>query len=166
MEGDDETPQMRPVGRPPKHGPAKKVDVRLGKLFAGHLLFSALSSPPVQLGPSNAPGDAQSPPSSSPRRKLPGWLQSQFDEKLRLAGIRENGLPLLYARDKTFWFPLDDPYFTPQHLESLSPQKMFRAQFFLWNPDVLVSPARIPCPICRTGLIRLCPIPRPRRRLL
>jgi hypothetical protein len=114
-------------------------------------------------GPSeNAPGDAPNHSSSRVRRQLPDWLQTQFDEKLKLAGIRENGLPLLYARNKTFWFPVRDPYFALQDIESLSPQKMFQARFFLWDPDVLVG-AGIPCPNCRTGLNRLCPIPRPRR---
>ncbi|KAJ7223233.1 hypothetical protein GGX14DRAFT_557813 [Mycena pura] len=110
-----------------------------------------------------APEDRPTPPSSQPRHKLPGWLQSQFDKKLMLAGIRDKGVPLLYSRDKTFWFPIEDPYFALQHPESLSPQKMFQARFFLWDPDVLLGGARIPCLICRTGLNRLCPIPRPRR---
>ncbi|KAJ7454551.1 hypothetical protein B0H11DRAFT_1926387 [Mycena galericulata] len=197
--GNSETPQKRPVGRPPKLAPARKVDVRLGKRLPGasgavntnplhsifnkqHTAASNLSQNPIaspsgnataETGPQvvdegqqdeeedgadgllndglgeegeesdgeeqgeNAPGDAPNPTSSRPRRKLPGWLQTQFDEKLRLAGIRDKGLPLLYARDKTFWFPLEDPYFALQQLESLSPQKMFRARFFLWDPDVL-----------------------------
>lgn len=106
---------------------------------------------------------AANPQISGARRKLPGWLQSQFDEKLKLAGIRDKGLPLLYSRDKTFWFPVEDPYFALQHPDALSPQKMFQARFFLWDPDVLLNGAQIPCPICRTGLNRLCSIPRPRR---
>ncbi|KAJ7431317.1 hypothetical protein B0H11DRAFT_1941938 [Mycena galericulata] len=212
--GNSETPQKRPVGRPPKLAPARTVDVRLGKRTVRgtpavlrsqqlpdasgavntnplhsifnkqHTAASNLSQNPIappsghattETGPQvvdegqqdgeedgadgllndglgeegeesdgeeqgeNAPGDAPNTSSSRPRRKLPGWLQTQFDEKLRLAGIRDKGLPLLYARDKTFWFPLEDPYFALQHLESLSPQKMFQARFFLWDPDVLMD---------------------------
>ncbi|KAJ7895035.1 hypothetical protein B0H13DRAFT_2339037 [Mycena leptocephala] len=211
MAGDNENVQKRPVGRPPKHAVAKKLNVRLEKLTVRgtpavirsqqlltssnplHPIFNtqcgatsgllASSAPVSNDAPSgsangppdvegdnaqegdgadsedysgllndglgdegesddegpgeNAPGDAPNHSSSRVRRQLPDWLQTQFDEKLKLAGIRENGLPLLYARDKTFWFPVRDPYFALQDIESLSPQKMFQARFFLWDPDVL-----------------------------
>ncbi|KAF7377554.1 3'-5' exonuclease domain-containing protein [Mycena sanguinolenta] len=112
----------------------------------------------------NTAGDLRPSPPSRSRRKLPDWLQTQFDEKLRLASIRNSdGLPRLYEHDKTFWFPVEDPYFALQHTTSLSPQKMFHARFFLWDPAALLGSARIPCPNCRSGLNRHCPIPRPRR---
>ncbi|KAJ7271337.1 hypothetical protein B0H12DRAFT_1008596 [Mycena haematopus] len=114
--------------------------------------------------PEDTAGDLRPAPQSIPRRKLPHWLQTQFEEKLRLASIRNSdGLPPLYERDKTFWFPVEDPYFALQHITSLSPQKIFFARFFLWDPAALLGSARIPCPNCRSGLNRHCPIPRPRR---
>ncbi|KAJ7462855.1 hypothetical protein FB451DRAFT_989406, partial [Mycena latifolia] len=97
-------------------------------------------------------------------RKLPDWLQAQFDEKVELARPRnKDGVPALYEHNKTFWFPVKDPYFALQDVESLFPQKMFQAPFFLWDPAALLGSDRIPCPICRAGLNRHCHIPHPRR---
>ncbi|KAJ7193618.1 hypothetical protein GGX14DRAFT_378783, partial [Mycena pura] len=97
-------------------------------------------------------------------RKLPGWLQAQFDAKVELARPRnKDGVPALYEHNRTFWFPVEDPYFALQEINSISPQKMFQASFFLWDPAALLGQSRIPCPMCRTGLNRHGHVERPRR---
>ncbi|KAJ7170171.1 hypothetical protein C8R46DRAFT_1266577 [Mycena filopes] len=110
------------------------------------------------------PAHAHRPSPRRTARKLPNWLQSQFDSRVRESGVRaKDGLPPLYRDHRTMWFPVEDPYFATQTPESLKPEKLYHATFFLWDPAALVSPGRIACPNCKAGLVRHGHVPRPRR---
>jgi hypothetical protein len=90
-------------------------------------------------------------------------LQSQFEAKVNESKVRgTDGLPPLYRDYKSFWFPVQDPFFATRELDSITPQKLYHATFFLWDPAALIS-TRIACPNCKTGLTRSGNIPRPRR---
>lgn len=97
-------------------------------------------------------------------KALPDWLKAQFDEKRAEAAVRsgQDRLPKLYQAG-SFWFPRRDPFLqlrgqtTPT---TLSPETLFQADFFLWDPLALVP---IPCPNCRHELKRHDHIKRPRR---
>ncbi|KAJ6546376.1 hypothetical protein B0H10DRAFT_2243630 [Mycena sp. CBHHK59/15] len=110
------------------------------------------------------PAHADHPRPRRTARKLPKWLQSQFDTKVNESKVRgEDGLPALYRDHKTMWFPVEDPYFATRDHDSLAPEKLYHAAFFLWDPAALVAPNRIACPNCKAGLTRAGHIPRPRR---
>jgi hypothetical protein len=94
------------------------------------------------------------------RHALPTWLYDDFKAKVTESGRRnDKGLPPLYADLKTFWFPRPSTFFILQH-NNISPQLLYNARFFLWDPEVLCS---IPCPNCNTALQRHGPISHPRR---
>ncbi|KAJ6546579.1 hypothetical protein B0H10DRAFT_2243560 [Mycena sp. CBHHK59/15] len=110
------------------------------------------------------PAHADHPRPQHTARKLPKWLQSQFDTKVNESKVRgEDGLPAPYRDHKTIWFPVEDPYFATQDHDSLTPEKLYHAAFFLWDPAALVTPNRIACPNCKAGLTSAGHIPRPRR---
>ncbi|KAJ7254273.1 hypothetical protein C8J57DRAFT_1658439 [Mycena rebaudengoi] len=109
--------------------------------------------------------DNPSPESAShPRRTarpLATWLHIQFKARVAESSERgSDGLPPLYREGKTFWFPREDPYFSLKKISELTPEKLFHAQFFLWDPAALVPS---PCPCCQTQLYRHAVIDRPRR---
>ncbi|KAJ7689413.1 hypothetical protein B0H17DRAFT_907426, partial [Mycena rosella] len=111
------------------------------------------------------PANRSGPRPRRTARKLPTWLQSQFEAKVKESNARgDDGLPPLY-RNQSFWFPVRDPYFPTREINTLTPQKIYEAtaSFFLWDPAVLLLPARIACPICGSGLSRCGAVPRPRR---
>lgn len=113
-----------------------------------------------------AGGDAPSEADLSEERRkqsrtnpLPPWLMDSF--RARVEESRERGpdkLPSLY-RSGTFWFPKRSPYFLLRTGQP-SPQLLFEAQFFLWDPLALHD---IPCPHCQSSLIRGGHIRWPRR---
>lgn len=67
-------------------------------------------------------------------------------------------LPALY-RSGTFWFPTRSLYFLLRS-RIPTPQRQYNPRFFLWDPLALFN---IPCPLCKTCLIRHGHIPYPRR---
>ncbi|KAJ7214564.1 hypothetical protein GGX14DRAFT_316827, partial [Mycena pura] len=113
------------------------------------------------------PDDSTDTSNPRPRsRPLPPWLKSQFDVKVKASAQRDtDGLPALY-REHRFWFSVEDPYFSLRSsIESLTPQNLYQAQFFLWDPAALLSSSdRIKCPRCNfSGLMRDGSLARPRR---
>ncbi|KAJ7213648.1 hypothetical protein B0H12DRAFT_1275445, partial [Mycena haematopus] len=112
------------------------------------------------------PDDATKSKPSRPLRPLPKWLETQFKERLAEAAERIDGVPALYCQLKTFWFPVADAFFSLQHdIESVTPQKLYQAAFFLWDPEALLPAGdRIRCPKCNfSGLSRNGHLARPRR---
>ncbi|KAJ7165396.1 hypothetical protein C8R46DRAFT_900488 [Mycena filopes] len=95
---------------------------------------------------------------------LPAWLMTPFKARVAESGVRnkEDHLPPLYRDSKTFWFPVEDPFFALLATDSLAPEKMFLPLFFLWDPEPLVATG-IPCPLCGHRLNRHGHVPRPRR---
>ncbi|KAJ7806778.1 hypothetical protein B0H13DRAFT_1929427 [Mycena leptocephala] len=92
-------------------------------------------------------GDSEQPESStsSPKRNgvpafaLPDWLMNPFKANVAASAIRGTDcLPALYRDNKSFWFPVQDPFFALENLESLAPEQMFLPSFFLWDPDALL----------------------------
>lgn len=98
----------------------------------------------------------------STRRPLPGWLMSLFHERLAESEQRKNGLPPLYYRHQSFWFPHVSTFFLLKRT-TCTPAELFNPRFFLWDPMSLCQPSGIPCPNCKTPLHRHGPIRRPRR---
>jgi hypothetical protein len=92
-----------------------------------------------QTDPGAADGeDSEQPESStsSPKRNggpafaLPDWLMNPFRANVAASAIRGTGrLPALYRDNKSFWFPVQDPFFALENLESLAPEQMFFAIF-------------------------------------
>lgn len=86
--------------------------------------------------------------SKVPLRDLPTWLKMAFDVHVFASGPPNRGpdrLPPLYRDHQTFWFPKPATFFLLQDINSLSPQNIYEAQFFLWDPECLV-PGGIICP--------------------
>ncbi|KAJ7488604.1 hypothetical protein B0H11DRAFT_2230137 [Mycena galericulata] len=114
--------------------------------------------------------DTSQPRPSQPRpspHPVPDWIQLQFEAKVRESAPRgDDGLPLLYREHKTFWFPVEDPFFSLRdNIELLTPQSLYQASFFLWDPAALLPLGdRIKFPKCKfSGLTRDGYLPRPRR---
>ncbi|KAG6876058.1 hypothetical protein C0992_001133 [Termitomyces sp. T32_za158] len=106
-------------------------------------------------------------PSKVSLHPLPNWLKDTFEKHIRDSGSINripDGLPPLYCDQQTFWFPKPSTFFLLQDIDNLSPQKIYKAQFFLWDPECLVSNGLI-CPNegCSARLQRHGHIPRPRR---
>src|SRR6266487_470988 len=102
--------------------------------------------------------------STTPLKPLPTWLKSAFDLKVKesACGIRgPDGLPPLYSKQKTFWFPRPSNYFL-LHGNTVSPQVLYNPRFFLWDPAAL-CPGGIPCPNCHVVLRPHGYIGHPRR---
>ncbi len=94
------------------------------------------------------------------RRPLPSWLQEAFRTRVAELNEREDGVPLLYARDKTFWFPKKASYFILRD-RAVSPSSLYNPTFFAWDPKALYKD--LPCPYCRRVLNRHGAVSRPRR---
>ena len=97
------------------------------------------------------------------RRPLPPWLLEPFKARVTESSSQYRdaaGLPPLYARHQTFWFPRPSTYFLIK--KGLTPQKLFNPLFFLWDPEAL-CPDGIPCPNCHWALHRHQAISQPRR---
>ena len=100
---------------------------------------------------------------SSPRkqRPLPEWLMEKFKALLNECKCRdENGLPPLYSKQGTFWFPRKSTFFILRR-RHFSPPDLFNPPFFLWDPEPLCD--SIPCPNCMKPLQRHGEISHPRR---
>lgn len=98
-----------------------------------------------------------------PRRPLPAWLLGPFEEKViesQSENRDERGLPPLYSRQRTFWFPQPSTFFLLQR-PNLTPQHLFNPRFLLWDPMALCD--GIPCPNCQRKLQRHSHVSRPRR---
>lgn len=98
-----------------------------------------------------------------PCRPLPIWLREAFQAKVEECGPQfcdAMGMPPLYARHQTFWFPQPSSFFLLKQ-KHRSPQLLFNPQFFLWDPEPLCQ-FGIPCPNCKTTLQRHQVISRPR----
>ncbi|GLB45618.1 putative essential for the formation of DNA replication focal centers [Lyophyllum shimeji] len=111
--------------------------------------------------------DLSTSKSKVPVGDLPTWLQTAFDAHVLASSPSNRGpdrLPPLYRDHQTFWFPKPATFFLLQDINTLSPQKIYEAQFFLWDPECLV-PGGIVCPNagCCARLQRHSEIPRPRR---
>ena len=91
---------------------------------------------------------------------LPSWLQEAFHARVAELNEREDGVPLLYARDKTFWFPKKASYFILRD-GAVSPSSLYNPTFFAWDPKALYKD--LPCPYCRHVLNRHGVMSRPRR---
>lgn len=94
------------------------------------------------------------------RQPLPSWLQEAFHARVAELNEREDGVPLLYARDKTFWFPKKASYFILRD-GAVSPSSLYNPTFFAWDPKALYKD--LPCPYCRHVLNRHGVMSRPRR---
>ncbi|GLB43789.1 putative essential for the formation of DNA replication focal centers [Lyophyllum shimeji] len=103
--------------------------------------------------------------SKVPLRDLPTWLDTAFKAHAEASSPSNrgpDGLPPLY-RDRQFWFPKPATFFLLQDINTLSPQNVYDARFFLWDPECL-APNGIVCPNgCGARLQRHTDIPRPRR---
>ncbi|KAJ7734618.1 hypothetical protein B0H16DRAFT_1467469 [Mycena metata] len=97
--------------------------------------------------PVNSDGDPVAPKPRRTARALPEWLQDQFDARVVESKTRgDDNLPPLYRDHHAFWFPEADPFFLMRKVNSnFTPQRFYRARFFLWDPAALVD---IPCPNC------------------
>jgi len=96
------------------------------------------------------------------RHAHPDWLTeaarahlANFEKRDELSGV-----PLLYARDKTFWCQQLSPYLL-LNSGSISPTAIYDVRFFIWDPKALVK--ELPCPYCHHNLHRHSAISRPRR---
>ncbi|KAF8078294.1 hypothetical protein FPV67DRAFT_1402915 [Lyophyllum atratum] len=101
-----------------------------------------------------------------PLRDLPTWLEVVFRAHVEASSASnrgQDGLPPLY-RNHQFWFSKPAKFFVLQDINTLSPQRMYDARFFLWDPECLV-PGGIVCPNkgCGARLRRHSEIRRPRR---
>jgi hypothetical protein len=97
------------------------------------------------------------------RKPLPSWLMDPFKahvEASRAKNRDQQGLPLLYSANKSFYFPQPSTFFSFGH-HQLSPSLLFNPRFFLWDPMAICR--RIPCPNCRMPLQRHNVLPRPCR---
>jgi hypothetical protein len=95
------------------------------------------------------------------RRPLPEWLMERFKALLKECKCRdENGLPPLYSKHGTFWFPRISTFFILRRRHS-SPPDLYNPSFFLWDPEPLCG--GIPCPNCMKPLHRHGEISNPRR---
>lgn len=77
--------------------------------------------------------------SKVPLRDLPTWLEKVFKKHVEASSPPNrgpDGLPPLY-RDRQFWFPNPTTFFLLQDINTLSPQKIYDARFFLWDPECL-----------------------------
>ena len=100
---------------------------------------------------------------SGPRkqRPLPEWLMEKFKALLNECKCRdENGLPPLYSKQGTFWFPRKSTFFILRR-RHFSPPDLYNPSFFLWDPEPLCD--CIPCPNCMKPLQRHGEISHPRR---
>ena len=91
---------------------------------------------------------------------LPSWLQEAFHARVAELNEREDGVPLLYVRDKTFWFPKKASYFILRD-GAVSPSSLYNPTFFAWDPKALYKD--LPCPYCRHVLNRHGVMSQPRR---
>jgi len=97
-------------------------------------------------------------------RPLPSWLLEPFRIHVEQSGAAHrdaNGLPPLYSRHSTFYFPQPAVFFLLANHTTPSPQTLYNPRFFLWDPLALCK--LIPCPKCRCPLNRHNVIPTPRR---
>jgi hypothetical protein len=95
------------------------------------------------------------------RRPLPVWLMDKFKALLKECKFRDNnGLPPLYSKHGTFWFPKTSTFFILRR-RHFSPPDLYNPSFFLWDPEPLCD--RIPCPNCMRPLQRHGEISHPRR---
>lgn len=97
-------------------------------------------------------------------KPLPEWLQAEFSRLVHESSDRDKtGLPPLYRKDETFWFPRRSNFFKLQRCDKTeSPSSLYNYSFFLWDPACLL-PSGIPCPVCKTRLRRHDVARRPRR---
>lgn len=108
-------------------------------------------------------GDAATGKERQTRRPLPERLCRAFQDVVAACGPDsrdEKGLPPLYYRDRTFWYPQPSTFFLLHNAPS--PQKLFNPQFFVWDPEPLCA-GGICCPRCGVRLRRHGNVPRPRR---
>lgn len=91
---------------------------------------------------------------------LAAWVLTMFQILAAQARERINGVPVLYAKNQSFWFPKVAAFFILQRGKPL-PQDLYDVRWFLWDPFALVK--HIPCPNCRRHLVRHGQISRPRR---
>lgn len=106
----------------------------------------------AEVGPQPRP-QKRSPPTLAP------WILTMFTILSAQAKNRIDGLPALYAKQQTFWFPKIATFFLLRMGKQL-PQDLYDVRWFLWDPLCLVP---IPCPHCRKTLVRHGQISRPRR---
>ncbi|KAJ7586237.1 hypothetical protein C8J56DRAFT_1052609 [Mycena floridula] len=105
-------------------------------------------------------GDGPRRQKPAPKRHPdPPWLKASFQEKVNECKNRVNGVPPLYHRHQTFWWPQPSRYFLLQS-NNISPEQLYDRKMFLWDPLALFS---IPCPKCSKQLTRHRVIPFPRR---
>ena len=98
----------------------------------------------------------------SKRQAPPDWLIAQFQQKIEECHDRDaQGLPPLYRNLRTFWFPTPSSFFLLRQIH-VTPQSLFKARFFLWDPEPLCH-GGIACPNCSTKLCRHGHIHIPRR---
>lgn len=69
------------------------------------------------------------------RRTLPPWLMEKFTALLKECKFRDNnGLPPLYSKHGTFWFPHKSTFFILRR-RHFSPPDLYNPSFFLWDPE-------------------------------
>ncbi|KAF6750676.1 hypothetical protein DFP72DRAFT_817488, partial [Ephemerocybe angulata] len=94
------------------------------------------------------------------RHSHPPWLLEHFRTCVQALQTRDaNGLPALYAKDRTFWFRSPATWFLLQ--SSPSPVRLYKPQMFVWDPLALYK--KLPCPRCNKALGRHSTISQPRR---
>ncbi|KAH9475789.1 Werner syndrome ATP-dependent helicase-like protein [Psilocybe cubensis] len=97
------------------------------------------------------------------RHARPVWLLEAFEAKVLESAPEKrdkHGLPPLYSKNCSFWFPRPAIYFILQRNKP-SPHELWDIRFYLWDPQALFK--RIPCPICKSTLQRHANISYPRR---
>ncbi|KAF5315639.1 hypothetical protein D9611_004974 [Ephemerocybe angulata] len=101
-------------------------------------------------------------PSVNPhvRHSHPPWLLEHFRKCIQALQTRDaDGLPALYAKDRTFWFQPPGTWFLLQ--SSPSPVSLYKPRMFVWDPLALYK--KLPCPRCNRVLGRHSTISQPRR---
>ncbi|KAF6763228.1 hypothetical protein DFP72DRAFT_1000650 [Ephemerocybe angulata] len=101
-------------------------------------------------------------PSVNPhaRHSHPPWLLEHFRTCVQALQTRDaNGLPALYAKDRSFWFRSPATWFLLQ--SSPSPVRLYKPRMFVWDPLALYK--KLPCPRCNKVLGRHSTISQPRR---
>ncbi|PPR00595.1 hypothetical protein CVT24_005446 [Panaeolus cyanescens] len=98
---------------------------------------------------------------SQKREPRAPWLLVVFNSLSAEARKRTTkGVPLLYTETQSFWFVHKSAYLILRAAGFPIPQLLYNPRFFLWDPLALET---VPCPYCKTPLVRHGQISYPRQ---